>query len=81
MKDWKFVDLQDFLEVADEIESPFKFFEIMDTEIRALVWLRTAIISYSGKKEKILIDELKKSGFKEVQESETRKILLEDLLT
>jgi hypothetical protein len=52
----------------------------MNNEVHAWVWLRTALISYTGKKEELIIGELKKAGFKEAKELETRKLILEDLL-
>jgi hypothetical protein len=80
MRDWRIKDLKDFLEVANTIDSPFKFFEVDDEEVHAVIWMRTALISYVGKKEELVIKELKNAGFKEAKELETRKLILEDLL-
>jgi len=80
MKDWRIIDLKDFLNTADAIESPFKFFEVEDNTIHATIWMRTALISYSGKKEQMSIETLKEHGFKEAKELETKRIILNDLL-
>jgi hypothetical protein len=82
MRDWRIKDLKDFLEVSNAIDSPFKFFEVFEDEdkIRATVWMRTALISYEGKKEQLNIEELKKAGFKEAKELETKRLIIEDLL-
>jgi hypothetical protein len=80
MRDWRIKDLKDFLEVANAIDTPFKFFETFEESIRATVWMRTALISYEGKKEQLNIEELKKAGFKEARELETRRLIIEDLI-
>jgi len=80
MKDWRILDLKDFLEIADTIDTPFKFLEIEDDTIHAVIWLRTALISYVGDKEKLSIEKLKEHGFKVAKELETKRIVLEDLL-
>jgi hypothetical protein len=38
------------------------------------------LISYEGKKEQLNIEELKKAGFKEAKELETKRLIIEDLL-
>jgi len=80
MKDWRIIDLKDFLEISDSIETPFKFFEVENETIHATIWLRTALISYSGKKEELSIQNLKEHGFKQAKELETKKLILDDLL-
>ncbi|MEM2446303.1 MAG: hypothetical protein QW734_06565 [Candidatus Bathyarchaeia archaeon] len=80
MKDWRIIDLKDFLEIANNIESPFKFYEIVEDRIKASIWLRTAIISWEGEKGEERIEILKSNGFKEAKELETRKLFLEELL-
>lgn len=80
MRFYQIIDLKDFLEVADNIETPFKFFEISGEMIKATIWLRTALITYEGKYESLLEEDLRKHGFKKAKEGETRRIILEDLL-
>jgi len=65
MKDFEFEDLDEFLEVADSINTPFKFFQVEQLgekiSINAKVWLRSAFISYyyeTSKTEEI--DKIKK---------------------
>jgi len=60
--------------------SPFKFFEVFDSEIKATIWLRTALITWKGEKGEDRVKILKEHGFKEAQELETKKVVLEDLL-
>jgi len=53
MKDFVIKDFEKFLEISDAIESPFKFYEIINwyqeekevITVRASVWIRTALIS------------------------------------
>ena len=80
MKDYRIVDLKDFLEIADSIESVFKFYEMLEDDVKATVWLRVAVITYEGKKDKISVELLKDHNFKEIKELETRQILLTDLV-
>jgi hypothetical protein len=80
MKEFEFLDFEDFLEVADGLNTPFKFYETEKlgnkTSIDAKVWLRTAYISYhfeSTKQEEIdVIEErLVNHGFNRVHIKET----------
>jgi len=80
MKDWRLKELKDFLEVANSIDSPFKFFQVFESEIKASIWLRTALITWVGERGEDRIKQLKENGFKEVEELETKRIGLEDLL-
>jgi hypothetical protein len=81
MKDWRIEDLNDFLKVVDNIDTPFKFYEEKDEKmVKASVWLRTALISWEGESGTDRIDELKEHDFKKATELETRKIMLEDLM-
>ena len=80
MKDFRIIDLKDFLSVTDSIDTPFKFLELQDDMLKATVWMRTALITYEGKKDKIGEDMLKEHGFKPAIELETRKIILEEMM-
>jgi hypothetical protein len=80
MKDFEFLDLDEFLDVADGINTPFKFFEVEQlgdkTSINAKVWLRSAFISYyfeSSKNEEIekVKTRLAEHGFNRVKIKET----------
>jgi hypothetical protein len=51
MKDFIIHNINRFLEIADTVNTPFKFYEIHEaenaqTEIEAKVWLKTAFLSY-----------------------------------
>ena len=51
MKDFIIHNLNRFLEIADTVNTPFKFYEIHEAEktqaeIEAKVWLKTAFLSY-----------------------------------
>lgn len=82
MKDFCIVELDKFLVVADNIEHPFKFFEIRlgDETIRAEIWMRTALISWEGESGTDRIKQLKEHGFSEARLKETKKVMLEDLM-
>ena len=80
MRDFRIKELKDFLEVADTIDSVFKFYEVFDNEIKATIWLRTLLITWKGEKGEDREKILKEHGFKEAQELETKKVVLEDLL-
>jgi len=80
LKDFEFLDLDEFLDVADGINTPFKFFEVEQvgdkTSIDAKVWLRSAFISYhfeSSKSEEIekVRSRLLEHGFNRVRIKET----------
>ena len=80
MKDWRLKELKDFIEIANSIDSPFKFFQVFESEIKASIWFRTALITWVGERGEDRIKQLKENGFKEVEELETKRIGLEDLL-
>jgi len=80
VRDFRVKDLKDFLEVADTIDTPFKFFEIFNDEIKATIWLRTALITWVGEKGEDRIKTLREHGFKEARELETKRFVLEDLI-
>ncbi|MCS7106234.1 MAG: hypothetical protein NZ942_02880 [Candidatus Aenigmarchaeota archaeon] len=80
MKDWRVKDLEDFLELANLIETPCKFFEVEENQVKATIWLRTALISWKGEKSEEKIKKLKENNFKEVEELETKRVVLEDLM-
>lgn len=77
MKNFVVKDLDKFLEISDTIESPFKFYEIINwyegakeiITVRASVWIRTALISCEQdfdtieKANKDCISKLKEHGF------------------
>lgn len=54
MKDFVIKNLENFLDIVETIETPFKFYEIIRefqgekqlTRIKASVWVRTALISW-----------------------------------
>lgn len=80
MKEFEFLDLEDFLEVADGLQTPFKFYETERISniicVSAKVWLRTAYISFhfeSSNKEEIdvLEERLLNHGFNRVKIKET----------
>jgi hypothetical protein len=80
LKDFEFLDLDEFLDVADGINTPFKFFEVEQlgdkTSIDAKVWLRSAFISYhfeSSKSEEVekVRSRLLEHGFNRVRIKET----------
>lgn len=79
MKEIKVKELSDFLEIADQIESPFKFFSV-NSEIAAFVHMRTFLISYYGEAGKERVELLKQHGFKEAEVTETKKISIEEII-
>jgi hypothetical protein len=54
MKDFLVKDFEKFLEISNTIESPFKFYEIINwyegekevISVKASVWMRTALLSF-----------------------------------
>ncbi|MEM5854202.1 MAG: hypothetical protein QW228_07595, partial [Candidatus Aenigmatarchaeota archaeon] len=49
MKDFVIKELDKFLEIADSLDTPFKFCELKEKEVgRAWIWLRTALVSWEG---------------------------------
>lgn len=81
MKDFVIKELDKFLEIADSLDTPFKFWELKEKEVgRAWIWLRTALVSWEGAINDNIKLRLIQHGFSEAQERETRKIALEDLL-
>jgi hypothetical protein len=80
MRDYRFVNLEEFLTVADSFGTALKVFEVEDNLIHSEVYLRTAVVTnYSPKTEENL-KKLKEHGFCEVKILETKRIILEDLL-
>lgn len=89
MKDFVVKDLEKFLEIADTIESPFKFYELTNwyqgdkeiVTIKASVWLRTALLSYEQdfesieKASKECISKLKEHGFTACEIRETPTVI------
>lgn len=81
MRDFVVKELDKFLEIADSLDTPFKFWEIKEKEIgRAWIWLRTALVSWEGVINDNIKLRLKEHGFSEAEERETKKITIEDLL-
>jgi len=78
MREFVVKELKNFLEIADSIETPFKFYEKTSEDYgRAFLWLRTFMISWEGPLNKEVLDKLKQHGFTEIEEKETRKLLFE----
>lgn len=89
MKNFVVKDLEKFLEISDTIESPFKFYEIInwyegDREvitIKASVWIRTALLSFEQdfdsieKAKKECISKLKEHGFVLCEMRETPMVI------
>jgi hypothetical protein len=74
MKEFCVSDFDRFLEIADTVKTPFKFYEEKPsdlpghTRIEAKVWLRTAFLSYEtdksdGEAADKLVELLKHHGF------------------
>lgn len=65
MKDFVIHSLDRFLEIADTVNTPFKFYEIHEAEkehleVEAKVWLKTAFLSYRETATKDGLDGIKK---------------------
>jgi len=82
MKDFVIKDFERFLEIADTINTPFKFVELKDSDVgknfvllQAKVWMRTAYLTFQKDlKEAGLVDcleMLKTHGFTEAEIRET----------
>jgi len=85
MRDFIFQNRERFLEIADQITTPFKFYQVTEfgnkVLVEAKVWLRTAYISYARefnlKNEdeadewRKLMEELENHGFSHVEIKET----------
>jgi hypothetical protein len=84
MKEFLIKNLDNFISVANTIESSFKFYQVTiekDKEIlRAEIWLRTAIISWEGLGDEKVKKRLEDNGFSEAELRETRKLWLAELL-
>ena len=84
MKEFLIKNLDNFISVANTIESSFKFYQVTiekDKEIlRAEIWLRTAIISWEGLGDEKIRKKLEDNGFSEAELRETRKLWLAELL-
>jgi len=82
MKDFVIKDFERFLEIADTINTPFKFIQTGESDVgedyvcvQAKVWMRTAYLTYeeevSTKKLDEVIETLKRHGFTEAEIRET----------
>jgi hypothetical protein len=84
MKDFVVKELDRFIEISDSVDSPFKFFEVVETKdkelIRAELWLRTAMISWEGIGDEAVKKKLKDHGFSEAILKETKKLWLAELI-
>ena len=80
MKKFVLKELKDFLDVADNLETPFKFYFDYGNELEAIVHLRTFLISWRGESGEERKKLLREHGFKEAEEEETRKVVLEELI-
>jgi len=79
MKDFCIKSFEQFLRLADSIDTPFKFYEKSD-KIRAEIWLRTALISWEGELTREKEDTLISHGFSEAELRETKRPLILDEL-
>jgi hypothetical protein len=79
MKDFRVKELDKFIEIANNIETPFKFYEIEGRILTATINMRTFLISYEGIADESTISKLKENGFAEVSIRETKKFVLEGL--
>ena len=82
MKDFVIKDFDRFLEIADTINTPFKFIETGGSDVgedhvcvTAKVWMRTAYLTYEVDVHKKELDDmfavLKRHGFTEAEIRET----------
>lgn len=79
MKKFVVKELNSFLEIADQIETPLKFYFINE-KLEAIVHMRTFLLAWEGEKGKERIKMLEDHGFVEAREEETKRITLEDLV-
>jgi hypothetical protein len=79
MKKFVLKELNDFIEIANAIDTPFKFY-FENEKLEAIIHLRTFLISWVGEKGEEREKMLKENGFKKAEEIETRKMLFEDFL-
>jgi len=78
MKDFCIKSWEQFLKVADTIDTPFKFYEKDGNELRAEIWLRTALVSWEGEATRDKEDALVSHGFSEAELRETKRPLILD---
>ena len=83
MKDFVIKDFERFLEIADTINTPFKFIQTSESDVgedyvcvQAKVWMRTAYLTYEEdvpkeKLDKTVVEPLKRHGFTEAEIRET----------
>jgi len=83
VKDFVIKDFDRFLEIADTINTPFKFIETGGSDVgedhvcvTAKVWMRTAYLTYEEdvpkeKLDKTVVEPLKRHGFTEAEIRET----------
>jgi hypothetical protein len=83
MRDIVIKQLERFLEIANGLDSPFKFYseEIGSEMARAWIWMGTLIISWEGPtSDKVRFKlKLQEHGFAEAEERESKKFM-EDLM-
>jgi len=82
MKDFVIKNFERFLEIADTINTPFKFIQTSESDVgedyvsvQAKVWMRTAYLTYevdaSKKESNEVVEALKRHGFTEAEIRET----------
>jgi len=82
MKDIVVKDFNRFLDMASQIETPFKFYAEgpAPEDMRAWIWMRTFLLSFEGETSDKARIKLFEHGFMEAEERETKKGFLEDLM-
>lgn len=80
MKDYRFVNLDEFLQVSDSFGTTVKVFEIEGFEVHSEVYLRTALVSHVCRKTEENLKKLREHGFFEVKILETKKLIIGDLV-
>jgi len=83
VKDFVIKDFERFLEIADTINTPFKFIQKSESDVgedyvsvQAKVWMRTAYLTYEEdvpkeKLDKTVVEPLRRHGFTEAEIRET----------
>lgn len=67
-EDKRIIDIEEFFEIADAIETPFKFYEVdTNDHIIAEVNARIMTISFEGNLGKVTKSTMRMHGFKEAQ--------------
>lgn len=75
MKDRVVKDLERYLEIVEFFDTPLKFFEIEEEELRAECDIRSSLISFEGKKSEETVKKLSESGFAEACLRDTKPML------